>query len=125
MPLSGDAAPAVAATFPVVPIAAAAPASTAVEPAHELLQRRRTAKGANPEPSRERRLPALPQRGPRTVEFVSRATSSIRVTRLELQGCDHYCRFFHRGARFPRNASTPSLPSSVKKSQAMACPATL
>jgi len=30
---------------------------------------------------------------------------------------------FHRGARLPRNASTPSFPSSVKKSQAMACPA--
>ena len=30
----------------------------------------------------------------------------------------------HRGARFQRKASTPSLPSSVKKSQAIACPAT-
>lgn len=35
-----------------------------------------------------------------------------------------YGRPFHRGARLPRNASTPSFPSSPKKSPAMARPAT-
>ena len=35
-----------------------------------------------------------------------------------------YRRAFQSGSRLPRNASTPSLPSSVKKSQAIAWPAT-
>ena len=33
-------------------------------------------------------------------------------------------RAFHFGGRLPRNASTPSLPSAVKKSEAIECPAT-